>query len=199
MEEQGSIVLQKKIILAIFTIIFTFTSVLNVMTNQMNSSKLVAALSENKVEVKENSNINFEENENDIFKILRLCPVKSVETIEETTIENSGEEVKEEMPIELANRIEKSEEKVSRKGNREDIIENKTSEVETPKVNYVSYRSLAENNPPTEYKDVISATATAYCLCQKCCGKSPSHPSYGYTASGIKIVPSISVATSLIM
>lgn len=188
MEEQGSIVLQKKIILAIFTIIFTFTSVLNVMTNQMNSSKLVAALSENKVEVKENSNINFEENENDIVLIEQIA-YTAVETIEETTIENSGEEVKEEMPIELANRIEKSEEKVSRKGNREDIIENKTSEVETPKVNYVSYRSLAENNPPTEYKDVISATATAYCLCQKCCGKSPSHPSYGYTASGIKIVP----------
>ena len=36
---------------------------------------------------------------------------------------------------------------------------------------------------------MIPATATAYCLCQKCCGKTPSHPYYGYTASGIKIVP----------
>ena len=40
-----------------------------------------------------------------------------------------------------------------------------------------------------EYQDVIEVTATAYCLCQKCCGKTPDHPDYGYTASGLKIVP----------
>ena len=186
MEEQGSILIQKKIILAVFTVIFTITSVLNVVTNQMNSSKFVAVASNNEMET--SSNINFEEIEDDIVLIEQVA-YAAVKTIDETTVEGSGEDVKEEMPKELVERIEKSEEKVSRKGNREDIIEEKTEEVEAPKVNYVSYRSLAENNPPTEYKDVISATATAYCLCQKCCGKTPSHPSYGYTASGIKIVP----------
>lgn len=185
MEEQGSIVLQKKIILAAFTIIFAFTSVLNVMTNQMDSSKFVAVASEN--EINESNNIDFEDFENDIVLIERIA-YAAVKTIEETTVETSGEEIKEEMPIELASRIEKSEEKVSRKGNREEIIEEKEI-LEEKQVNYVSYRSLAENNPPEEYKDVISATATAYCLCQKCCGKLPSHPYYGYTASGIKIVP----------
>lgn len=186
MEEQGSIVLQKKIILAVFTFIFAFTSVLNVMTNQLNSSKLLAVASDN--EIKVSSDINFEEIENDIVLIEQVA-YATVKTIEETKVEISGEDVKEEMPKELVDRIEKSQEEVSRKGNREDIIENKTSAIEETKVNYVSYRSLAENNPPTEYKDVIEATATAYCLCQKCCGKTPSHPYYGYTASGIKIVP----------
>lgn len=41
----------------------------------------------------------------------------------------------------------------------------------------------------TKYKDVLEVTATAYCLCQKCCGKTPDHPDYGYTATGLKIVP----------
>ena len=31
--------------------------------------------------------------------------------------------------------------------------------------------------------------ATAYCLCKKCCGKSPSNPGYGVTASGLRIIP----------
>ena len=163
MEEQGSIVLQKKIILAVFTFIFAFTSVLNVITNQKDSSKLVAVASDNEII---ESNINFEEIEDDIVLIEQIA-YAAAKTIDETTIESSNEEIKEEIPVELANRIEKSEEKVSRKGNREENIENKTIEVETPKVNYVSYRSLAENNPPEEYKEVISATATAYCLCQK--------------------------------
>ena len=117
--------------------------------------------------------------ENDIVLIEQIA-YAAVERIEE-----SGEA----MPKELEERISKSEEKVSRKGSREEVSVNKAEEVKETKVNYVSYRSLAENNPPTEYKEVIEATATAYCLCQKCCGKLPSHPSYGYTASGLRIVP----------
>lgn len=186
MEEQGSIVLQKKIILVAFTFIITFTSVLNVITNQMNSSKLVAVANES--EIIESNNINFEEIENDIVLIERIA-YATVKTIEETTDESSGENINADMPVELAKRIEKSEEKVSRKGNREEIIEETETVEKEQQVNYVSYRSLAENNPPEEYKEVIAATATAYCLCQKCCGKLPSHPYYGYTASGIKIVP----------
>lgn len=185
MEEQGSILIQKKIIVAVFTFIFTVTSVLNVMINQMNSSKLIAVASDNEVIISDNEN--FKEIEDDIILIEQIA-YSAVKTIEETTIENSieadGENIVEEMPIELVNRIEKSEDKVSRKGNREEIIKE-----EETQVNYVSYRSLAEDNPPTEYKEVIPATATAYCLCKKCCGKSPSHPYYGYTASGIRIVP----------
>lgn len=42
---------------------------------------------------------------------------------------------------------------------------------------------------PSEYSAVYEVKATAYCLCKKCCGKSPDHPYYGVTRSGIKIVP----------
>ena len=28
---------------------------------------------------------------------------------------------------------------------------------------------------------------THYCACVKCCGKNPSHPAYGITASGLKV------------
>lgn len=44
---------------------------------------------------------------------------------------------------------------------------------------------------PTEYLRTIDVKATAYCLCKKCCGKSASHPSYGVTASGLKITPGV--------
>lgn len=38
------------------------------------------------------------------------------------------------------------------------------------------------------------AKITHYCICQKCCGKSPDHPAYGITASGRPAVPNVSVA-----
>ncbi|MBR3280965.1 MAG: 3D domain-containing protein [Clostridia bacterium] len=43
--------------------------------------------------------------------------------------------------------------------------------------------------PPTNYVKQMKVNATAYCLCKKCCGKSPSSPGYGRTASGLVIVP----------
>lgn len=35
---------------------------------------------------------------------------------------------------------------------------------------------------------------THYCICSKCCGKSPSHPNYGVTASGKRAVPGRTIA-----
>ena len=35
---------------------------------------------------------------------------------------------------------------------------------------------------------------THYCICQRCCGKSPDHPAYGVTASGRRATPYVSVA-----
>lgn len=35
---------------------------------------------------------------------------------------------------------------------------------------------------------------THYCICEKCCGKTPEHPAYGITASGKVAEPYISVA-----
>ena len=180
MEEQGSILLQKKMILAVFTIIITCMSVSNYMINDFKQTEVIMLASNN--EVKET---NIEELENDIVKIEQIAYAagKSVEETTEDVVEvQENEEVlkEEEAQNEINERLQKSAEKVSRAGTRENTITEQK---------YVSYRELAEDNPPTEYKDVLSATATAYCLCQKCCGKLPTHPSYGYTASGLKIVP----------
>ncbi len=182
MEEQGSIVLQKKNILAVFTIIFTLTSIFYVMVNQQNSSKIVAVANDNEVE----------EIESDIVLIEQI-EYATAETIDET-IEEISEEEETLLLANRANRINKSETAVSRKATREDIREEITSieneeEQTVNKAQYISYRDLAEDNPPAEYKEVMQATATAYCLCKKCCGKLPSDPNYGCTASGIKIVP----------
>lgn len=40
---------------------------------------------------------------------------------------------------------------------------------------------------------IEDATITHYCICEKCCGKSPAHPAYGITASGRRATPGVSV------
>lgn len=51
-------------------------------------------------------------------------------------------------------------------------------------------------NTPKEEKVVYMGdfVATAYCVCYKCCGKTPEHPAYGITASGTKATPGRTVA-----
>ena len=41
---------------------------------------------------------------------------------------------------------------------------------------------------------IDNVTVTHYCICQRCCGKSPDHPAYGVTASGRMATPYVSVA-----
>ena len=45
-----------------------------------------------------------------------------------------------------------------------------------------------------DYTKIESATITAYCICEKCCGKTEDHPAYGITASGRTAEPFVSVA-----
>ena len=40
---------------------------------------------------------------------------------------------------------------------------------------------------------IENVTVTHYCICEKCCGKSPDHPAYGITASGLMSTPGVSV------
>ena len=168
MEEQNSILLQKKMILTMSMVIFTLTISLACVKNGFSISKTVA-LNEHKaslVTVEKQDSIE----ENDIILIEQIAYTASKEIIEtDETVLNDQDENQ---------NIEKTEEKVETK--KEDTEKN---------INYKTYRDLAEDNPPTEYSKKLEATATAYCLCKKCCGKSPSSPGYGYTASGIKIVP----------
>ena len=43
--------------------------------------------------------------------------------------------------------------------------------------------------PVSGYTKTIDMRFTSYCLCKKCCGKSPSDKGYGVTASGYVITP----------
>ena len=69
----------------------------------------------------------------------------------------------------------------------EEVIEEEKNQTNSEKV--VSRGNYVREQVPTEYIKTIDVKATAYCLCKKCCGKSTSHPAYGITASGLKIVP----------
>ena len=63
--------------------------------------------------------------------------------------------------------------------------------LENTQVEEVSAPQATEEvqGPPTNYVKQMKVTATAYCLCKKCCGKDPSSPGYGRTASGLVITP----------
>lgn len=41
---------------------------------------------------------------------------------------------------------------------------------------------------------IDNVTVTHYCICEKCCGKSPDDSGYGITASGLYATPGVSVA-----
>ena len=53
----------------------------------------------------------------------------------------------------------------------------------------VEQPQVVVNGVPTNYTRYIDCTATAYCLCKKCTGKTPGSSGYGRTASGHVIVP----------
>ena len=70
------------------------------------------------------------------------------------------------------------------------VVEEPVEEpVEQAVINEENKFSLDENGVPTNYVKYIDCTATAYCLCQKCTGKTPGSPGYGRTASGHVIIP----------
>ena len=57
----------------------------------------------------------------------------------------------------------------------------------------------ASTQEPNYSRIIENATVTHYCICEKCCGKSPDHPAYGITASGREAVPGYSVAVDPIL
>lgn len=52
--------------------------------------------------------------------------------------------------------------------------------VSEPEISVDTYRDIPKPVSIGQF------TVTAYCPCQKCCGKTPSDPAYGITASGAK-------------
>lgn len=233
MEEQSSICLQKMMIIMLsvilFGLLFTFSflekdeliakaevlSPNNVFIYNAKVAKEQKSLARKLDEARKfrESLITVNEindDENDIISIEQIAyaAVTEIEATEDKVIDNSMDEMNERdtNEKEITNNAVNTE-TVANAVNAEAVIEQKENEIDTDKskndTKYVSYKSLAENNPPAEYKSVYEVSATAYCLCKKCCGKSPSSPNYGMTASGLKIVPgtgvkAIAVDTSLI-
>jgi 3D (Asp-Asp-Asp) domain-containing protein len=45
-----------------------------------------------------------------------------------------------------------------------------------------------------KFERLDNVLLTHYCICEKCCGKTPDHPAYGITASGREAEPYVSIA-----
>lgn len=209
MEADRSIILQKKMIIFLSAIVIgIFSSVLYIEKNEKNKRTVYAQ----NIEL---ITVNVGEDENEILRSkVRYLAVKTipkisesgekksfvedivsnedlvaVENMQEGAIISSKEVITDTLLDEVSteNEYEFLKNKVQ---NEEQIANDDADNVsETNDVKLVKYRDLAENNPPAEYSQKIEVTATAYCLCKKCCGKSPENPNYGNTHSGLKIVP----------
>ena len=177
MEADRSIILQKKMVLFLsFIVLGIFSALVYI---EKNNTKLKNVYAE-KLDL---ITVNISEDEDEILRNkIKFLAVSSVETVEsgeeQYFIEDivPNDEEKEEVVVEPT----KEEPKAEADTTLMPIITGQKT---------VKYRDLAENNPPEEYVNKIEVTATAYCLCKKCCGKTPDNPNYGCTHSGLKIVP----------
>lgn len=177
MEADRSIILQKKMVLFLsFIVLGIFSALVYI---EKNNTKLKNVYAE-KLDL---ITVNISEDEDEILRNkIKFLAVSNVEKVE------SGEE--QSFIEDIVPNDEEKKEVVA-----EPTIEEPKAEADatlTPIVTEqkaVKYRDLAESNPPEEYVKKIEVTATAYCLCKKCCGKTPDNPNYGCTHSGLKIVP----------
>lgn len=177
MEADRSIILQKKMVLFLsFIVLGIFSALVYI---EKNNTKLKNVYAE-KLDL---ITVNISEDEDEILRNkIKFLAVSSVETVEsgeeQSFIEDivPNDEEKEEVVVEPT----KEEPKAEADTTLMPIITGQKT---------VKYRDLAENNPPEEYVNKIEVTATAYCLCKKCCGKTPDNPNYGCTHSGLKIIP----------
>lgn len=67
-------------------------------------------------------------------------------------------------------------------------------ETETEPVTEPTKAPTEETEPAEEWRSLGTYTLTAYCACQRCCGKAPGSPGYGITASGATAVAGVTIA-----
>ena len=71
-------------------------------------------------------------------------------------------------------------------------VEPKIIEKEVVQVEYLN--SAADEVQVETWKPLGVFEITAYCACQKCCGKYPDHPEYGITATGTQATQGRTIA-----
>lgn len=208
MEEQDSILLQKKNILLLSTVIILLVTGVTYLKN-LNNKKI--ATSDANLEIASTDEFlqnlitvkSKEEYFNDIILIEQVSYAAPEEVIETILALDNNESYKTN-DITKENLENQNAEQNNEQNNKqsieqsieqsnEQIEQNNEQYIEQDIVNNEANQELAEISlgdvPPTEYVKVVEARATAYCLCEKCCGKSPSSPGYGMTSSGYRIVP----------
>lgn len=209
METERSIVLQKKTILFLSLVIGVILGIIygrevKLKEQEMYLSKLDivtvnAAEDENEIlrkNIKYSASKVIKEDEIFTFSSINSEKIEAfagdvISLVDEKNNENvANNESTDEINI-LDNNIniEKEETNIEEAAEQTEVVNESIEElkVNNDKPKTVRYRDLAEDNPPEEYERIVEASATAYCLCKKCCGKSPDHPYYGYTRSGLKI------------
>ena len=170
-------------------------SVVEDKNNSKFSEKIVSRGNYTREQITEKTTTNLEENTNQ-NKLLNavINEIKSLGEKQNAIVENEpsiNSELKENIEDVVINddtNKDVSENRVEEEDNETDtIVENDAASTIT-----VESETIIDNKlltPPTEYLKTIDVKATAYCLCKKCCGKSPSNPNYGVTASGLRIIP----------
>lgn len=194
MKTEQEIVLQKKMIIIFSLVILLFTmGILNIQKDTV----LAASKNDEITNVYKKYIANAE-----IFKIevsgdsgdvkLRFLETSGDESnSEEKNVEQEivkEDESKEQKNANEANDVQKNVELIENQNAEEKTHEEQRDEERTEVASRGSYIRQT-NLPPTDYERVISVKATAYCLCQKCTGKTPGNPGYGHTASGFVITP----------
>ena len=186
MKTEQEIVLQKKMIIIFSLVILAVT--MGILNIKKENLKLASAETEI-FESGETINIRTEYTANEEFFIVKD--------------ENSGEVVEEFEKDDTEDKNEEKDVEIAKAQETESVETSKVEEKEVVKVASRGSYIRDTSTPPTEYKSVMQVKATAYRLCKKCCGKSPDNPRYGYTASGLRIVPGtgmkvIAVDTSVV-
>lgn len=142
--------------------------------------------------------LNFMEGQSDILLVKpQISTIQQENTIQEETIVENKEIVQEEPTPEEVSTIENSTPNIPvvEAPVETPIVETPIQPVPTPVVETVPVQTpvqeVVSNRDTTPRENWIQFTATGYCACSRCCGKTN-----GITSSGAKAVPGITVAMS---